>query len=155
MSNIKNYTSTIPAITSQGRIEKCLIEAGATDISKKYHDGICIAITFRIEYKTQENPISTPLFFKLPAKVDPCYNILIKEYVRLPTPEQKKKTKEQAERTAWKIVSDWVEIQLAMIKLEQAEILQVFLPYSYDMAKDQTYYEMIKDNVFKQLLLNH
>jgi hypothetical protein len=56
MSNIKNYTSTIPSITSQGRIEKCLIDAGATDISKKYHDGICIAITFRIEYKTQEKP---------------------------------------------------------------------------------------------------
>lgn len=153
MSTIKNYTSTIPAITSQGRIEKCLIEAGATDISKKYTDGICVAITFRIEHKTAQN-IFTPLFFKLPAKVEPCYNILIKEYVRVPSADQKKKTREQAERTAWKIVSDWVEIQLAMIKLEQAEMLQVFLPYSYDMANDQTFYEKMKQGEFKQLLLN-
>lgn len=152
MANIKNYTSTVPAITSQGRIEKCLIEAGATDISKKYEDGICIAITFRIMHKTQEMPIGIPLFFKLPAKVDACFKVLWKEVIR-PKPDTRKRTMEQAERTAWKIISDWTEIQLAMIQLEQAEILQIFLPYAYDVGKDQTYYEQIKESGYKQLLI--
>lgn len=150
MSTIKNYTSTVAAITSQGRIEQNLVEAGATDISKKYEDGICTAITFRIMHKTQEHPMGIPLFFKLPAKVAPCFKVLWAE-VKKPQADTKRKTMEQAERTAWKIVSDWVEIQLAMIKLEQAELLQVFLPYAYDMAKDQTLFEKAKETGFKLL----
>lgn len=43
-TNLKNYTSEVPAITSMGRIEKYLVEAGATDISKKYENHVCIAI---------------------------------------------------------------------------------------------------------------
>ena len=150
MSTIKNYTSTVSAITSQGRIEQSLVEAGATDISKKYENGICTAITFRIMHKTQEFPAGVAMFFKLPAKVDPCFKVLWAE-VKRPQPDTKRKTMEQAERTAWKIVSDWVEIQLAMIKLEQAELLQVFLPYVYDMANDQTLFDKVKQSGFKLL----
>jgi len=58
--------------------------------------------------------------------------------------QTKKKIPQQAERTAWKIVADWVDAQLAMVELAQVEILQVMLPYVYDPAKDQTLYEMAK-----------
>ena len=154
MSKLKNYTSSVSIGNSQAKIEKCLIAAGATDISKKIQDGICVALTFRIIHKTQQDTIGVPLFFKLPAKVEPCYKVLLDECVRTPTGEKKIKIREQAERTAWKIVSDWVEIQLAMIKLEQAELLQIFLPYSYDVMNDKTFFEHVKENGFKQLLLN-
>ena len=39
----------------------------------------------------------------------------------------------------------------AMIKLEQAELLQVFLPYAYDMAKDQPLFDKVKESGFKLL----
>lgn len=143
--NLKNYTSTVPAITSMGRIEQCLVKAGATDISKKYEDGICKAVTFRILVN------NTPVFFQLPAKVEPCFNVLWKE-IKRPRPESKHKTKEQAERTAWKIVSDWVDIQLSMILLEQADPMQIFLPYAYDPASETTFYDRLKDGGFKALL---
>lgn len=148
--NLKNYTSTVPANTSMGRIQNTLVQAGATDISMKYdpETKTCIAITFRMIIAGQ-----MPMFFKLPAKVEPCFNVLYKE-VKRPQPDTKKRIMEQAERTAWKIVSDWVEIQLSMILMEQAEPMQVFLPFVYDPAREQTFFEMIKEGGYKALLTN-
>ena len=144
--NLKNYTSTVPASTSMARIEKCLVSAGATDISKKYSEGICTGITFRMVITGH-----VPMFFQLPAKIEPCFNVLWKE-IKRPQADTKQKIREQAERTAWKIIADWVEIQLSMIMLEQAEPLQVFLPYCYNPAKEQTFYEQLKQTNFKGLL---
>jgi hypothetical protein len=143
--NLKNYTSETPAINSMGRIEKCLVQAGATDISKRYNDGICTAITFRMMIKLQ------PVFFKLPARVEACFDVLWKE-IKLPRPDSRQRVKAQAERTAWKIISDWVEVQLSMIMLEQADALEVFLPYAYDPQNDTTFYHRLKENNFKALL---
>ena len=143
--NLKNYTSTVPAITSMGRIEQALVKAGATDISKKYEDGICKSITFRMMVQLQ------PLFFQLPAKVDSCYKVLYEE-VKRPRPDTKTLIRQQAERTAWKIISDWVEIQLSMILLEQADALQIFLPYVYNPATETTFYNQLKEGGFKTLL---
>jgi hypothetical protein len=152
--NLKNYTSTVPAATSMGRIEKCLVEAGATDISKKYDNGICVSIRFRIIHKTPDAPnLGIPIFFELPAKVSACYKVLYAE-VKRPNSETKKRVSEQAERTAWKIISDWVEIQLSMIQLEQAELLQVFLPYVFDPKTEQTFFDTIKNSEYKALLNN-
>lgn len=142
--NLKNYTSEVPATTSMGKIEQNLVAAGATDISKKYEDGVCVAITFRMVVNTQV------LFFKLPARVEHCFKVLWKE-VKRPVAGTKERTRQQAARTAWKIISDWVEIQLSMIKLEQALPLQVFLPYVYDPASEQTFFEKLEQTNFKQL----
>lgn len=143
--NLKNYTSEVPSHRSMAIIEKNLVEAGATDISKKYEDGICRAITFRMLIDQQ------PLFFKLPAKVDSCFKVLWAE-IKRPQPDTRKRIIEQSERTAWKIVCDWVEVQLSMIRLDQVEALQIFLPYVYDPGSDQTFYEKLKGSGFKALL---
>lgn len=63
----------------------------------------------------------------------------------------KKTLQAQAARTAWKIIHDWVEIQVTMIQLEQAEAMQIFLPYVYSQESQQTFYEVIKEKGFKQL----
>ena len=144
--NLKNYTSTVPAVTSMGRIEKALVSAGATNISKTYEDQVCTAITFRMIIKDH-----VPMFFQLPAKVEPCFKVLYAE-VKRPRPDTKRLIREQAERTAWKIIADWVEIQLSMIMLEQAEPLQVFLPYAFDPESNMTFYDRLKEKGFKALL---
>lgn len=144
--NLKNYTSTVPSSTSMAKIEKNLVAAGATDISKKYQDQICTGITFRMLIAGQ-----MPMFFQLPAKIEPCYKVLWAE-VKRPNSDTKQRVREQAERTAWKIIADWVEIQLSMILLEQAEPLQIFLPYVYDPAREQTFFDRLKENQFKGLL---
>ena len=145
--NLKNYTSTVPAITSMGRIEQNLVKAGATDISKKYEDQVCVAITFRLIVN------GSPLFFQLPAKVERCFEVLFAE-IKRPRPDSRANAKAQAERTAWKIISDWVEIQLSMILLEQADPLEIFLPYAYNPETQTTFYNQLKQSGFKALLTN-
>lgn len=142
--NLKNYTSTVPATTSMGRIETNLVKAGATDIAKTYEDGVCFSIKFRMVVNTK------PIFFLLPAKVDTCFKVLYAE-VKRPRPETKNTVMQQAERTAWKIISDWVEIQLSMILLEQAEVIEIFLPYVYNPETNTTFYNELKNSGFKAL----
>lgn len=64
--------------------------------------------------------------------------------------KKKKDFTDQASRTAWKIVQDWVEVQMSMIQLKQADLIQVFLPYVFDGRR--TYYQALKESNFAGLL---
>ena len=142
--NIKNYTSTVDAIKSMANIESYLVEIGAKNINKEYKDKVCVGIMFLLDVD-ELNGQTIP--FKLTAEKEKCYQVLLekkeKETVRGVKEGAKEKIREQAERTAWKIVSDWVEIQCSMVMLEQAKPLQMFLPYVYDANKNQTLHDKI------------
>lgn len=144
MSNIKNYTSQVPAEKSISRIEKLLVEVGALNINKSYENGTLRAIIFLISVR------GNTMMFKLPAKVEIVERVL-KNDVKRPRPGTYERISEQAERTAWKIVLDWVEAQIAMIKLEQAEFIEVFLPYHYSPELNQTLFERLESGNFKLL----
>lgn len=137
--NIKNYTSTIEAFKSMARIEELLVEIGATNINKQYHDKVCTGITFLL-YDLQ---LQQTLAFHLKAQVEECFTVLWKE-VKRPQSNTKEMLLKQANRTAWKILSDWTEIQCSMILLKQAKPLQMFLPFIYDMKSNETFFEKIK-----------
>jgi len=140
---IKNYTSEVPIDRSMGKIEKNLVSAGADKIMKSYDaNGVCASISFTLFVDGKS------LGFQLPSRVDKIYNRLIKEYTR-PTPRSFELAAEQAGRTAWKIISDWVEIQITMITLDQADLLQVFMPYLHDGT--ESLYDKLKKSDFKLL----
>jgi hypothetical protein len=149
--SIKNYTSSVPAATSMARIEEMLVEAGARDIHKSYDaNQTCDAMIFVMAVPN----IPQPLYFKLPAKVDQCNNALWKQYlksVKKPSESMKQTIKAQAARTAWKLMHDWVELQLTLIQLEQIEPMEAFLPYVYNRDTKQTFFEHAKEKSFKQL----
>lgn len=149
--NLKNYTSNVPAGQSISKLEKKLVEAGASDISKSYKDGVCVSVRFRLEIKNNTG-IKIPMFFELPARVENAYKVFLSQRTYAPNEKAKQDMREQAEKTAWKIVAEWVEIQISMVLLEQADIMQVFLPYSFDVKTNTTFYEKLKENNFKGLL---
>jgi hypothetical protein len=54
---------------------------------------------------------------------------------------------------AWRIVKDWLEVQLAMVQAGLVKFEQVFLPYAQDPKTGQTVYEQLKEKQFSSLAL--
>ena len=76
---------------------------------------------------------------------------LWRDYVTSRVRPQKTKDdfSEQAARTAWAIQRDWVQVQMSLIKLKQADFVEVFMGFIYD--GHQSYYDRLKSSGFKQL----
>ncbi len=151
MSNLLNYTSGVPVEQSVSYIESMLAKAGAINTSKTYDGGVISGLWFQLDIRSGDRMI--PMSFKLPVRTAAVESVLMKQLKR-PRPETRKRVQDQAGRTAWKILSDWCEAQLAMIQLEQAEPLEIFLPYVYDPNKDRTFFQAIKAGGFKQIAYN-
>ena len=144
--NIKNYTSTVDATRSMARIEELLVEIGATNVNKQYTDKICTGITFLL----YDQQLQQTLPFHLKAQVEECFTILWTD-VKRPRPDTRELLRKQASKTAWKILSDWTEIQCSMILLGQAKPLQMFLPFIYDMKSYETLFDKISTGKIKLL----
>lgn len=142
---LKNYTSTVSAEKSVQRIERLLVQHGARNVFKEYDGlGTLVALMFSIETSGRI------MAFKIPIKVYEAERIM-KESVKKPRKDTFKNIKRQAEMTAWKLASDWVEVQLSYVTLGQVEFLQVFLPYVYDPVRKETFFEKMKGGGFKLL----
>lgn len=147
MKNIKNYTSTVPVWRTIARIEETLAEAGVQGIQKEYEECRLVALSFSIVL-----PNGKPVRIRLPADVKAVYQTMASA-VRKPHRGTLERIKDQAERTAWKIQQDWIEVQLTLISLQKADFLQVFLSYVWDGKR--TFYTALKDSGYKNLLPEH
>ena len=117
---MKNYTTTIDAYQSLGEIQAALAKHGARRVMIHYGDGGAPqAVTFGIE-----TPCG-PQVFLLPANVSGVYEALKRQKAR-------GFSQEQAFRTAWRNVRDWVLAQMAFIEAGNADLAEVFLPYLTD-----------------------
>lgn len=161
---LKNYTSSVPVHVTVNRIEQILIRCGVQGIAKEYAPppaapGTITAIIFKIEV-----PDFPTVNVRLPVDESKALDALWMDYVgtdklspdgsRIQWNSYKKKCRkdfvEQAQRTAWKIVQDWVEVQMSMIQMKQADFMQVFLPYVWNGKT--TYYASLKENHFRAML---
>lgn len=115
---IKNYTSSVDAYTSIGEIQAALARGGAAKIMIDYAGGRPTAVSFAIE-----GPHGMA-GFTLPAAVDGTLRVFAKQKV--------KADRQQAERTAWRNVRDWVLAQMALVESCDVPMDQVFLPYLAD-----------------------
>lgn len=145
--NIKNYTSGISAELTISRIETRLAAAGATGIMKMYDPkGRVDALLFIIELGGKKWSI------RVPANVQACFETMWKQHClshRAPRESTKGTIYDQAHRTAWKLVQDWVDVQISMIVMKQAEFIEVFMPYVWN--GQETYYQSLKSSGFKAL----
>lgn len=132
---IKNYTSKTN--NTHQKIQQILAKHGVTKMMFEYgKDGKVYALSFAMMIDGQEVP------FKLPANVDKVHQIFLNEGYK-----DDEKTRNQAYRTAWANIRDWVDAQLALVETEQVELEQVFLPYVVQ-RDGRTYFEHAKENQF-------
>lgn len=124
-----NHSTTVPAERTVTEVSAKLAKAGARQILTEYHDGRPMGLAFSM--KTQAGDRQ----FRLPVEVGAVWGVLRSQNIA-----PRFRTKEQAERVAWRIIKDWVEAQLAIIETQMVSPDQVFLPYMLT-APDETLYD--------------
>lgn len=138
---LRNYTSSVPVGQTIANIETMLVQFGAQHIAKKYLPGGEVeSLIFSLPVNGQFVPVQLP--------------VRVAEVERALKADRKRGTipKGQAERTAWKLMADWVHVQLSLIQLGQTVPAEVFLPYIMIDGK-RTFYDAVAANGFKQLPL--
>lgn len=135
-----NYTTKVPVVNSVAAIQKVLVKHGASSIAQEYDDDRqLVAISFKLRLAGQE------LNFKLPIDWQATLEVMKQDGTPRPLLNI-----EHARRVSWRIIKDWVEVQLALAETKMVTIPQVFLPYAVN--KDgKTLYEIVASN--PQLLL--
>jgi hypothetical protein len=143
---MKNYTSSVPAQQTIAEIERLLVRAGARGVSKDYDaDGQVISLSFTIA-----NPeTKLPMGIRLPASPADVYEVFRQGRGKM-LKRSEERLRKQAERTAWRLMLDWVAVQLSLIEMRQAELAQVFLPYLWS-DQGTTFYQHLKASKFAAL----
>ena len=109
--------------------------------------GECTALVFEAPDNGGKRSI------RLPSDVAGTHEFLWREYQR--TAVRPRKTKEdfaeQAEMTAWKVMDDWVRVQMTLIAVQKKSVTEVFLAYVL-VGKDETFYDKIQRTNYRALL---
>jgi hypothetical protein len=138
---ILNYTTTVDSDKSIAEITGILSRFGARSITTEYDkDGFVDGISFVIMIEMR------PLAIRLPANVEGVYSTL---KMKKDVPNRFRNLA-QARRVAWRILKDWLEAQLALFQVGQAEAGQVLMPYAVD-SEGRTAYQIFCESHMKQL----
>lgn len=137
-----NYTSKIDCFKTISEIQQILSKAGARKcIIDTDTFGNPSALTFTIDWNGNMVAFSLPCNFDGVLKAMKKDKKISKSFC----------TEDQAMRTGWRILKDWISAQLALIESEQASLAEVFLPYAVTKSGDTLFKYMESNN---QLLLN-
>jgi hypothetical protein len=137
---ILNYTTTIDSVKTIAEIQSILSKHGACSITTDYVDELPVSVSFTIKLNNEL------LNFRLPSNPSGVYAVIQKD----PKVPRRLKTKEQAQRVAWRITKNWVEAQMALVQAGLAQLPEVFLPYIINFD-GQTLYKVLESKGFKSL----
>lgn len=139
MTTVLNYTTKIATEKTIGEVQKLLAANGATRVAIDYDAGSASGVTFALT--TPHGPRA----FTLPVDVDametllstlkPSGGIALKVF----------RSREHAERVAWRVIKDWLAAQLTLVQTRMASIDQVMLPYLHADQSGRTLYAAYRD----------
>ena len=133
---ILNYTTKIDPHKTLGEIQRTLVAKGAQSVMVDYlPNGTPSALVFTVAVQ------GAPVRFRLPSN----YEGVERAMRRAKGVPYRLQTREQAVRVCWRILKDWVEAQMAIIEVGQAELSEVFLAYALN-SEGQTLFEHFNKN---------
>lgn len=115
----KNYTTQISVDRTSAEIRTMLRAAGATAILEEYDQAHITALSFKFAVNGQVLP------FRLPLRVDGVLKVLQADAAKGRI-RRTYANREQAERIAWRVLRDWVAVQMAVIEAGVLEMTEVF-----------------------------
>jgi len=116
-------STEVPSAKSIGEITAILVQKGAGTIRTIYEGGKPIGLEWSMILYDR------PVFFRMPVRVEPVYQILKKRAGGYVSSQREQSLREQADRISWRQMLAWVKLQMALIELGMVEYAQVFLPY--------------------------
>ena len=95
---------------------------------------------------TVQSPRLGRVAFALPCNIDAVFVKLTEQRVMVTSPESRR---QQAIRTSWRILKDWVEAQMALLETGMVTMDEIFLPYM--VSGGQTFYQALVAGEFSAL----
>jgi len=129
-----NYTTKVDVPQTVTEIQALLIKHGAVAIQQEYESARIKAL-----YWQQVTP-SGRIPFKMPVNVG-----AVQKRLRAEHPGSLSLTTwDHAERVAWRILKDWVEVQVALVETGMVAVEEVFLPYAVLRGGETLYHHMLE-----------
>lgn len=141
--SIKNYTTEINVEKTMLEIEKILAQYGSSHIYKMYDDeGNPKALAFKKQIGDQM------IAFKLPMEEEKILQVF-REDLNNHKIEKRYVNLDQARRTGWRLVKDWVDAQMSLVRIHLVKFEEVFLPYMFDEKNNETLFQKFERTNFK------
>lgn len=137
---ILNYTTKIDSQKTIMEIQNILIKRGAKKIVIDYENGLPVAVTFGLPHELILIPYALPCNYGGVLSAMQKDKNIPRSFIN----------EEQALRTSWRIVKDWVEAQMALVEANLAQVREVFLPYAITKT-GQTLFEYTSTEGMKLL----
>ncbi len=117
---LKNYTTRVPANRSVQEIQEMLQAHGASGVLLDYEKGTgrIASVSFKIDFDGKI------MGFRLPLKWREAKKVMENQNVRRAFDDE-----DYVYRVTWRIMRDWVDVQMALIELEMVKLVEIFLPY--------------------------
>ena len=143
MMKLLNYTTKVSAHQTVGEIIKILTARGVLNIGLSYNslgapDGL---------HWTMETDKMGLRRFALPCNSEAVFRKLTEQRVNVHDAQLRR---QQAERTAWRILKDWIEAQMALLETGMVDLEEVFLPYMV-VDNGQTLYRYLGEGGHRTL----
>jgi hypothetical protein len=136
---VLNYTTKIAATKTIGEVQDLLVKHGASRIAVDYTDGRATGITFAT------TTAHGPRLFSLPVDVDAMQRLLANHRPSGSISLAAFRSREHAERVAWRVIKDWLAAQLTLVATDMAALDQVMLPYLHTDQSGRTLYAAYRD----------